>query len=425
MSSFSKIRNLILALAFLLFASGVGYELGLRQVRIERSNSNNLVVSQTPPPGTAVDFSLFWDVWQRLFRSYVDPAVLVPQKMVYGAISGMVNSLGDPYTIFLQPSENSDFKQDLGGAFQGIGAELGQKDSRIIIVSPLKNSPAERAGLLPGDWIVKVDGTETLNWSVTQAVNKIRGPKGTLVTLTVLHDKATNPVDITITRDTITVPSVTWWEKSVPDIKEISGVSNFKDLSQKPGKIAYLELSRFGDRTNEEWDAAVTALLEAEKKDGNLKGLIFDLRNNPGGYLEGAVFIGSEFVRSGTIVSQVNADGSRDNYTVNRTGKLLDIPLVILVNKGSASAAEIVAGALRDYKRGTLVGEATFGKGSVQTPEDLAGGAGLHITTGKWYTPSGVTIDKKGITPDVIVTWDSPTATNDAQLAKAVELLLK
>lgn len=425
MFPFSKIRNFILAFAVLLFSIGVGYEMGIREVRIERSGSRNLIISQTPPPGTAIDFSLFWDVWRRLFRSYVDPSVLNPQKMVYGAISGLVNSLGDPYTIFLEPKENSDFKQDLGGAFQGIGAELGQKDGHIIIVAPLKNSPAEKAGLHPGDRIVKVDGVETVSWTVTQTVNKIRGPKGTRVTLTILHDKATNPIDITITRDTITVPSVTWWEKNASEIPEISGTANIKDLISRPGKIAYLAMTRFGDRTNEEWDAAVSALLAAQKKDGNLKGLIFDLRNNPGGYLEGAVFIASEFIRNGTIVSQVNGDGSRDNYTVNKAGKLLDIPLIVLVNKGSASAAEIVAGALRDYRRGTLIGETTFGKGSVQTPEDLAGGAGLHITTGKWYTPSGATIDKKGITPDTMVTWDNPTATNDSQLAKAVELLLK
>lgn len=421
----AKFRNLILGIALLLFASGVGYQLGLRQVRFERTSSNNLVVNQTPPPGTAIDFSMFWDVWQRLFRSYVDQSVLVPQKMVYGAISGMVNSLGDPYTLFLPPQENTDFKQDLGGAFQDIGAELGQKDGHIIIMAPLKDSPAEKAGLLPGDWIVKVDGVDTLGWSVATTVNKIRGPKGTQVTLNILHDKGMSPIDITITRDTITVPSVTWWEKSASEIPEISGVANLKTLESKSGKVAYLSLSRFGDRTNEEWDTAVSALLSVVKKDGGVKGLIFDLRNNPGGYLEGAVFIGSEFVRSGTIVSQVNGDGTRDNYTVDKVGRLLDIPLVVIVNKGSASAAEIVAGALRDNKRGTLVGETTFGKGSVQTPEDLSGGAGLHITTGKWYTPAGTTIDKKGITPDVPVTWDSPTATNDAQLAKALELLLK
>lgn len=424
MFPFAKIRNFLLVLAVLFFASGVGYELGLRQVRLERS-ANKVIINQSPPPGTVTDFSLFWDVWQRLYRLYVEPSALLPQKMVYGAISGMVNSIGDPYTLFLPPKENNDFKQDLGGAFEGIGAQLGQKDSHIIIVAPLKSSPAEKAGLLPGDWIIKVNNEETLDWTVTATVNKIRGPKGTMVTLTVIHEKSTNPIDVTITRDTITVPSVTWWEKEAAQIPEISGVADIGALINRPGKVAYLSLSRFGDRTNEEWDTAVSELLALQKKNGQLKGLIFDLRNNPGGYLEGAVFIASEFVKNGIIVSQVNSDGSRDNYRVDREGKLLDKPMIVLINKGSASAAEIVAGALRDYGRAKLVGETSFGKGSVQTPQDLAGGAGLHITTGKWFTPNGATIDKKGIAPDYPVTWEGPTATNDAQLAKAVELLLK
>lgn len=422
---FSKFRNFIILVALVLLAGGAGYRLGERQVQVRVSPSKQIILNQTPPPGSKVDFSLFWDVWERLFRNFIDPSALDPQKMVYGAIAGMVNSLGDPYTIFLPPKENSDFKQDLGGAFEGIGAQLGTKDNRIIIVAPLKSSPAEKAGVLPGDWVTKVDSEDTSGWTVTQAVNKIRGRQGTPVTLTIVHEKSQNPIDITITRDTITVPSVVAWVKAPSEISDITGVANASSLQKRSGKVAYIELSRFGDRTNEEWDKAVSEIVASEKTNGSIKGLIFDLRNNPGGYLEGSVFIASEFIKNGTIVSQVNSDGSKEDYKVDRRGKLLDIPLVVLVNKGSASAAEIVAGALRDYRRGTIVGETTFGKGTVQTPQDLPGGAGLHITTGKWLLPSGDSISKKGVTPNIVVPLDTVTATTDAQLAKAIELLLK
>jgi carboxyl-terminal processing protease len=187
------------------------------------------------------------------------------------------------------------------------------------------------------------------------------------------------------------------------------------------GRIAYIHLSRFGDTSNRDWDNAVTDILSA----GPVKGLIFDLRNNPGGYLDGAVYIASEFVKSGTIVSQVNSDGTRQDYPVNRRGRLFSIPVVVLINKGSASAAEITAGALRDLKRAKIVGETSFGKGTVQTPEDLSDGSSVHITTGKWLLPNGDSIAQKGITPDVTVAWDGLEASQDAQLAKAVELLLK
>ena len=225
-----------------------------------------------------------------------------------------------------------------------------------------------------------------------------------------------------IRRDTILVPSVVSWVKQVSEITEISAVPGAGALKARADTIAYLSLSRFGDHTNEDWLKEVDSVLAQQ---GSLKGLVFDLRNNPGGYLEGSVFIASEFLKSGQVVSQVNSDGSRQEYQVDRKGKLYDIPMVVLVNKGSASAAEIVAGALRDHKRARIVGETTFGKGSVQTPQDLPGGAGLHITTGKWFTPNGGSINKEGITPDIEVKLEVYEASADAQLAKAIELLLQ
>jgi carboxyl-terminal processing protease len=219
------------------------------------------------------------------------------------------------------------------------------------------------------------------------------------------------------------VPSVTWWVKSPSEITEISGSSESASVRNSSGKVAYISLSRFGDHSNDDWNKAVEDILAHNT---GVKGVVFDLRNNPGGYLEGAVFIASEFIKSGVVVSQVNSDGTKQEYQVDRAGKLTNIPVMVLVNKGSASAAEIVSGALKDYKRGTLVGETTFGKGSVQTPFDLSQGAAVHITTGRWLLPKGDSISQKGLTPDVEVALPDPiTATTDAQLAKAVQLLLQ
>lgn len=422
---FSRIRNLVIIVSLLILSGGIGYRLGEQRTRISISPSKRVVIKREPPKATEVDFSLFWDVWQRLYSNYIDAASLDAQKMVWGAIGGMVSSLGDPYTTYLPPKENKDFKEDLGGEFEGIGAQLGLKDGHVIVVAPLKASPAEKAGIKPGDAILKVNDEETIGWTLPQAVTKIRGPRGTRVTLNILHESAQKPADISIVRDTISVPSVETWVKATSEINEISGLKEARSLKSFPGKIAYLRLSRFGDHTNEDWEKAVTDIVRSKTTNGSIKGLVFDLRNNPGGYLEGSVFIASEFIKSGTIVSQMNSNGTKQDFPASGRGSLLDIPLVVLVNKGSASASEIVAGALRDYKRATLVGETTFGKGSVQTPEELRDGSSIHITTGKFLLPKGDFIMKKGVAPDVLVEMNDYDATRDAQLAKAIELLLK
>ncbi len=423
---FSTIRKYVIFIALLILAGGIGYNLGQRKTTIGVGPDKRIILNQETPKNTSVDFSLFWDVWQRMHRYYIDAAVLDTQKMVWGAITGMVSASGDPYTVFLPPKENKEFKEDLGGEFEGIGAQLGLKGNRIIVIAPLKGTPAERAGIKPGDYILKVNDEETVSWTVPQAVTKIRGKRGTTVTLNILHENSQKPIDLAIVRDTILVPSVEMWAKKVGEITEIGGLTDAGKLDQTK-MVAYLRLSRFGDHTNDDWDKAVSEILSVKQNNGGtLAGLVFDLRNNPGGYLEGSVFIASEFIKNGIIVSQKNSDNTKEDYAVDKKGKLLDIPLVVLVNKGSASAAEIVAGALRDYKRATIVGETTFGKGSVQTPFDLTGGAGLHITTGKWLLPKGDSIAKVGVSPDVEVKLDdTTTATTDAQLAKAIELLLK
>ena len=418
-----KLRNFVLSLAFVVLFLGIGYKLGERRsLETVPLLLKPIIHTSQPADQRSVDFGLFWDVWGRLLKYYIDAPNIDTQKMIWGAISGAVSSLDDPYTMFFPPKENKEFKEDLGGSFEGIGAQLDMRDGRIIIVAPLKGTPAERAGLKPMDWILKVDGEETIDWTLTQAVTKIRGQKGTSVTLTILHEKSQKPEEITIVRDGILVPSVESWIKPINTITEISDTTASARLRTET--VAYLKLSRFGDRTNEEWLKAVNEIAVALKTK-QIKGLIFDLRNNPGGYLDGSVFIASEFLKNGIVVTQTNSDGSKQEYQVNRKGQLLDIPLVVLINKGSASAAEIVAGAIRDYKRGTIVGETSFGKGSVQTPQELEGGSSVHITTGKWLLPKGDWIHKKGITPDVMVSLNGGTeASSDAQLARGIEVLL-
>jgi len=423
-SSSHKIRSFIVSVAILFLVAGFGYKLGERRSLQGATLLFKPVTNVTQPSNQKyVDFGMFWDVWGRIERYYIDASNIDTQKMIWGAISGAVNSLDDPYTVFLPPKENKEFKEDLGGAFEGIGAQLGLQEGRIIIIAPLKGTPAERAGLKPFDWILKVDGEETTNWTITQAVTKIRGAKGTSVKLTILHEKAEKPEEVTIIRDGILIPSVEYWIKPINTITEISGSTSSAKLRTE--QIAYLKLSRFGDRTNEEWLKAVADISQSWKIQG-MEGLILDLRNNPGGYLDGSVFIASEFLKSGLVVTQTNSDGTKQEYQVDRKGQLFDVPLVVLINKGSASASEIVAGALRDYNRAKIVGETSFGKGSVQTPQELTGGASVHITTGKWLLPKGDWINKKGITPDVLAGMNGGTeATSDAQLAKAIEVLLQ
>jgi carboxyl-terminal processing protease len=424
---FSKIRSFVLVLALVILSGGVGYQLGERKVSVGFSDKRP-VINTGAPNGTSVNFGVFWDVWGKLTRYYIEPQTIDVEKLVNGAITGMVAAVGDPYTSFFPPQENKQFKEDLGGAFEGIGAELGLKDSRVIIVSPLKGTPAEAAGVKPNDIILKVDNEETAGWTVEQAVNKIRGPKGTKVTLTLLSPiDASGPRDVSIVRNTITVPSVTSWIKPVREITEISAATEAAQLKARSSddRIAYIKLTRFGDNTNADWNKAVDAILAADKAN-KLGGLVLDMRNNPGGYLDGAVYIASEFMKGGTVVSQVNSDGTRQDYPTDRRGRLTGMSIVVLVNNGSASASEIVAGALRDSKRAKLVGQTTFGKGTVQTPFDLSGGSSVHITTGKWLLPGGSSISQKGLTPDLTVALDpAVSATADAQLARAIELLLQ
>lgn len=407
----------------------VGYFVGISKITLDWKNYKpNITVVNKEPPSSAslVDFSLFWNVWDKLSSNYYDQKVVDPQKMLYGAISGMVASLGDPYTMFLPPEQQTSFQQQLAGQFSGIGAELGLQDNKIIIIAPLDGSPAEKAGIKAGDMIVSVDGKSTDGWNLNQAVEKIRGQKGTQVTLGIIHKDAKSPTDITITRDVITVKSVVGWVKKVKDIEGV----NLQNSPLAETSVMYLRLSQFGDNTDTDWQNLVKSLLPKMQRD-NVKGIILDLRNNPGGYLNDATFIAGEFLPIGTpVVMEEQASGDRTTLSVTRKGDLVNnIPVVVLINKGSASAAEIVSGALRDNHRAKLVGDTSFGKGTVQEALDLGGGAGLHVTIAKWLTPNGTWVGKGvngiGLTPDVQVSLDEKDPAHDTQLEKAIQTVLQ
>lgn len=421
--SLPAVRNILLFIITVLVAGGIGYSLGQKKLNVNPASiARGQIVNTDVPASQDVDFSLFWDVWSRLERNYIDKSELDSQKMVYGAIAGMVASLGDPYTVFLPPVEQKEAKEELGGTFEGIGAQLGMKDGRIIVVAPLADMPAEKAGILAGDWIVKVNDEDTNGWTVPEAVNKIRGEKGSQVLLTILHESDQETKEISITRGEILVKSVelisTHW-------KEENGKYVRDDACSSCPMVSYLRLSRFGDQTSSEWARAVSDI-NTQVKANQTKGVVLDLRNNPGGYLQGAVFIASEFLKNGqVVVQQEYHDGNKETYSVTRQGSLLDVPLVVLINKGSASASEIVAGALRDYTRATLVGEKSFGKGSIQEAQDLPGGSGLHVTIAKWLLPKGDWIHKKGVDPDVKILLDPASPELDTQLEEAANRLIK
>lgn len=347
------------------------------------------------------DLSLFWLVWRTLGQTYIDPAKIDPQAMLYGAIGGFVDSLGDPYTIFMTPEQNADFRSVLVGQLEGIGAELDLRDGLIVVVSPLRGSPAENAGLLPQDIIASVDGQPVDGLTLNDVVHKIRGQKGTTVELSVLRGPERKSLQITITRDAIQIPSV--------------------EAAERPtsaGPVGVISLNQYGDSTVAEFEQALRGFLE----DG-VVGLIVDERGNGGGYLEGAVDLAGFFLPKDSLVVSVTERGGPGEQHRTRLDPIApDLPVVVLVNQGSASAAEIFAGALQDLERGTVVGTKTFGKGTVQDVIELPGGGSLKVTTARWMTPAGRDIGADKVTPDILVdrTVDDFTAGRDPQMDAAL-----
>jgi carboxyl-terminal processing protease len=352
-------------------------------------------------PGT-IDFSLFWDAYSKLQEKFIDPSKIDNQKVIYGAIGGMANSLGDPYTNFFDPEQAQRFQQNLSGSFGGIGVEIGIKKDALTIISPLKDGPGQRAGLKAGDVIAKIDGKDSIGIMIDEAVGLIRGVKGTAVTLTILRDGLTSAKDIKIIRETIKIPTVEW--------------------SLKNEDTAYIQISQFYQTLSPDFrDIALQILQSSAKK------IVLDLRGNSGGYLEIAQDIAGWFLQKGQIVTieDYGKNKPQQIYKTEGNAEFVNYPIVVLINQGTASAAEILAGALRDNRNVKLIGTKSFGKGCVQEPVNLPGGSLLKITVANWLTPKGSSISEVGLTPDVKVdiTDNDIEQEKDPQLAKALEII--
>ena len=348
-----------------------------------------------------VDFNLFWDAWNIVERKYVNRFELDRQKMVYGAIVGMLDSLEDPYSIFMEPKDSEKFIDDMSGSFDGIGAEVGIRKEVLTIISPLEGNPAQKAGLKPGDKILKIDDILTGDLNLDEAVSLIRGERGVEVTLLIFREEWKEAKEIKIIRDEIKIPIIKW--EILDD------------------NIAHIQFYHFTENSASEFRRTINEILLLQPN-----GIILDLRNNPGGYLETAVDIASWFLSKGEVVIIEDfGNGKRNEFISKGYKKLEDMPTIVLINEGSASASEILAGALRDIKEIKIVGQKSFGKGSIQQLEKLKGGSSVKITVAKWLTPSGLSISEEGIAPDeeVEITMEDIDEMRDPQLDKALEML--
>lgn len=350
-----------------------------------------------------VDFSLFWDAYNKLHSSYINPDTIDDKKLMYGAIAGMTNSLGDPYTDFFDPGEAKIFQQDLAGSFDGIGVEVGIRKDQLMIIAPLKGTPGEKAGLKAGDTIVEIDGKSTADMAIDQAVSLIRGKRGTAVMLSIFRTGWEQTQEFKIVRDTIRVDALS--------------------LELKEGNVAYINIHQFGQALPGEFAKATREILASPAKK-----IILDLRNNPGGYLEVCQTIAGFFLKEGSVVTieDFGKDKEKKEYKTQGNGIFANYPMVILINEGSASASEILAGALRDNRGIQLIGEKSFGKGSVQEVVKLQDGSSfLKVTIAKWLTPRGNSISEVGLSPDIRVeiTDDDIREGKDPQLDRAIEYI--
>jgi carboxyl-terminal processing protease len=353
------------------------------------------ITFSTPAPGQTSGLDLFQQAWSVIFQDYVDPSSLNSENLSRGAIRGLMTALDDPYSAYLDPETYQVFQNNLQGEFEGIGAQVSLNDNNLpIIVAPLPNSPAEKAGLKTGDVILAVDGVSTEGASLMETVLKIRGPAGTPVTLSILHEGETTPVDITITRAQIDTTTVS---------------------SEMKGDNAYIRILQFGEKTNTELNDALKAIDLASSR-----GIILDLRSNPGGLVPTVVDVASHFIKSGVVITLVDNKGNRTSESVHPNGVFTDLPMVVLVDQYSASGSEVLTGALRDHQRATVAGVKTFGKGSYDETISLQDGSYIYLTVGRWLTPDGHLIEGKGIEPDYVL-----TETGDAEIQWAVDFLDK
>lgn len=410
MNRWVKIIAVIIALIIIVVTSlGAGIVLGASGFGVFASRP----VGDIEPE----DFGIFWQAWDTVEKNFVDRDALDSKEMTYGAIRGMVQALGDEgHTAFLTAEEREAQQTELSGTFSGIGAQLGVRDQLPIIVSPFDGSPADQAGVKAGDIILRVDDEDVTSLPLNDIVSRIRGPEGTDVTLSLLRPDENRSLEVTITRGEIKVPAASW--------------------AMVPGTdVALIRLSQF--TANGEADI-VRSLDEA--KAAGATAMILDVRNNPGGLLEQAINVTSQFLTDGDVLLEEDASGNRRAYSVKSGGRGTDLPMVVLINGGSASSSEILAGAIQDHERGELVGQTTFGTGTVLQPYILDDGSALLLGTRQWLTPEGRLIRKQGITPDYVVELpieaalvtpeqvrdladDEVGESTDTQFLKALELL--
>ncbi len=355
----------------------------------------------------SIDFSPFWKAWNLIDEKYVPAsttlAAVASEDKLYGAIGGLLSSLGDPYTVFFPPVENELFETEIRGNFEGVGMEVLSQDGAVTVIAPLKGSPAERAGLQAGDKIIGIDETSTSNFTTEEAVQLIRGPKGTSVALTVIRSGADEPLEVKVVRDTINIPTI--------------------DTRLTPEGVFVIELYSFSEPSPNLFRAALREFILS----GSSK-LLLDLRGNPGGYLEAAIDMASWFLPSSKVIVREDFGGKKEEKSYRSRGYNIftdELEFVILVNRGSASASEILAGALQEHGVATIVGETTFGKGSVQELIDLTPDTSVKITVARWLTPNGLSISEKGVEPDYAVplTAEDRKASRDPQFDKAIQLL--
>ncbi len=388
--NFNFKKNLAVISAILIVF--IAFEIGI-------SIGKTFVVCKTCAPED-IDFSLFWQSYNTLKEKFVNPGKIDNQKIIYGAISGMVKTLGDPYTVFYNPEETKKFEEQLLGIFEGIGIEIDIKNEQLVVITPLEGTPAQRSGLMAGDRILKIGNTDTSGISVDEAVTLIRGPKGTEVNLTIFRDGWQESKEIKIIRDVIKIPSLKW------------------ELLEN--NIAYIHIYQFSESLSSDFRKAAIEILNSPAKK-----IILDLRNNPGGYLEVSQYIAGWFLERGkTVVIEDFGNGKEKNiYKSEGNGEFMRYPMVALINKGSASASEILAGALRDDRDIKLIGEKSFGKGSIQEMVELKKESTIKITIAKWLTPKGVSISDVGLDPDIKseMTEEDYKQNKDPQLEKAIE----
>jgi len=392
------------AVAFIILMVGVvGYAVG--DTGAAKSGEN----SRAAPDGSQSEgYAILDEISDILAEDFVNPEAVDPNAFQRGAIEGLIESLADPHTVYISPEDFAVGIDIISGAFEGIGAQVDEDPvtGEIVIVAPFRDSPAEQAGILPGDVLVSVNGESTEGWSVADAVKKIRGPQGTEVTLVVRHSNATEE-EVTIERATIEIPTV------FPD--EVRG----QDGNPVAG-LAYLEIQQFTEQTAGDLDQELGRIVDA-----GYEGLILDLRRNPGGGLDATVDVADMFLDDGVILTQVDREGRETVYEANPGNDAGDLAIVILVGPGSASGSEVLAAALRDHERATLIGEKTFGKGSVNHIRNLSNGGALYVTIARWRTPNGELIEGVGLEPDVAValTPEDVEADRDPQLFAAIDFL--